>query len=40
MTDRTQLYIDGTWSDGASQIENCNPSDGVVTLTGLRLLNY
>ncbi|SFU15908.1 aldehyde dehydrogenase family protein [Sedimentitalea nanhaiensis] len=27
MTDRTQLYIDGTWSDGASQIENRNPSD-------------
>ena len=27
MTDRTQLYIDGTWSDGAAQIENRNPSD-------------
>ncbi|WP_069298320.1 aldehyde dehydrogenase family protein [Neptunicoccus sediminis] len=27
MTDRTQLYIDGSWTDGASQIENRNPSD-------------
>ncbi|SEQ83249.1 aldehyde dehydrogenase (NAD+) [Loktanella sp. DSM 29012] len=27
MTERTQLYIDGTWTEGASQIENRNPSD-------------
>ncbi|PLS22626.1 aldehyde dehydrogenase family protein [Neptunicoccus cionae] len=27
MTNRTQLYIDGLWTDGASQIENRNPSD-------------
>lgn len=27
MTERTQIYIDGTWTDGASHIENRNPSD-------------
>lgn len=27
MTKRTQIYIDGTWTDGASHIENRNPSD-------------
>ena len=27
MTDLTQLYIDGAWTDGATQIENRNPSD-------------
>lgn len=27
MTERTQIYIDGTWTDGASTIENRNPSD-------------
>jgi len=27
MTDRTQLYIDGAWTEGATQIENRNPSD-------------
>lgn len=27
MTDLTQLYIDGEWTDGATQIENRNPSD-------------
>ncbi|TNF19215.1 MAG: aldehyde dehydrogenase family protein [Rhodobacteraceae bacterium] len=27
MTLRTQLYIDGSWTDGAAQIENRNPSD-------------
>ena len=27
MTDPTQLYIDGAWTDGATQIENRNPSD-------------
>ena len=27
MTDRTQLYIDGTWVEGAATIENRNPSD-------------
>ncbi|WP_281855916.1 aldehyde dehydrogenase family protein [Litoreibacter halocynthiae] len=27
MTDLTQLYIDGVWTDGATQIENRNPSD-------------
>lgn len=27
MTKRTQIYIDGTWIDGASHIENRNPSD-------------
>ena len=27
MADRTGIYVDGEWSDGASQIENRNPSD-------------
>jgi len=27
MTERTQIYIDGTWTDGTSHIENRNPSD-------------
>ena len=27
MTDRTGIYVDGEWSDGAGQIENRNPSD-------------
>jgi aldehyde dehydrogenase (NAD+) len=27
MTERTQIYINGDWTDGASQIENRNPSD-------------
>lgn len=27
MIERTQIYIDGTWTDGASHIENRNPSD-------------
>ncbi|ABV92323.1 aldehyde dehydrogenase [Dinoroseobacter shibae DFL 12 = DSM 16493] len=27
MTDRTQLYIDGAWTEGTAQIENRNPSD-------------
>ena len=27
MTERTQIYIDGIWRDGASTIENRNPSD-------------
>ena len=27
MTKRSEIYIDGCWSDGASRIENCNPSD-------------
>lgn len=27
MTDRTQLYIEGTWVEGAATIENRNPSD-------------
>ncbi len=34
MTERTQIYIDGTWTDGASQIENRNPSD-TTDLIGL-----
>jgi aldehyde dehydrogenase (NAD+) len=27
MTDLTQLYIDGAWTDGVTQVENRNPSD-------------
>ena len=27
MTERTGIYIDGVWSDGAGRIENRNPSD-------------
>lgn len=27
MSDRTGIYVDGKWSDGASTIENRNPSD-------------
>ena len=27
MADRTGIYVDGEWSDGASRIENRNPSD-------------
>jgi aldehyde dehydrogenase (NAD+) len=27
MTERTGIYVDGQWSDGASRIENRNPSD-------------
>ncbi|WP_187429298.1 Aldehyde dehydrogenase, thermostable [Roseobacter fucihabitans] len=27
MTDRTHLFINGAWEDGATQIENRNPSD-------------
>ena len=27
MTERTEIYFDGGWSDGASTIENRNPSD-------------
>lgn len=27
MTDLTKLYVDGAWIDGATQIENRNPSD-------------
>lgn len=27
MTERTEIFIDGSWSEGASRIENRNPSD-------------